>query len=401
VRVPRECYQLLAELDVRLPALRPAQRLGLAVWVYGAVLAGSACQGAVLTALLPVFATLSAARQYLREWCYDGTERAAPCNTHLEVSACFAPVLRWVLRWWQGQELALAIDATLLGDKVAVLTVAVLYRGGAIPVAWHVLPANQAGAWMPPILKLLERLAPAVPAGWTVLVLSDRGLWSRQLWDAIRTHRWHPLMRVRREATFAPLGHRRRRADTLIPGPGHAWVGAGTAFKHRDVRRQGTLLVVWDAAQAEPWLVLTDLPPAGVGVCWYGLRVWVELGFRALKGMGWHWERTRRTDPDRVARHWLVLAVATLWTLATGTRAEDAEAAGLAPAHLRTPPAPPAPPAQRDLSVFQRGLAWLRWQLIRQRRLWRRCWLLPEHWPSPPAGLVIHHDVPPVAPVQP
>ena len=400
MRVPRACYQLLDELDARLPDLRPAQRLGLAVWVYGAVLAGSACQGAVLTALLPVFATLSAARQYLRAWGYDGAERAAPCRTQLDVSACFAPLLRWVLSWWRGKELALAVDATLLGDTVAVLTVAVLDRGCALPVAWHVLPANQDGAWMPPILKLLERLAPAVPAGWTVLVLSDRGLWSRQLWDGIRGHRWHPLMRVRREATFAPLGHRRRRADTRMPGAGHAWVGAGTAFTHRAVRRQGTLLAVWDEGQEEPWLVLTDLAPDAVGVCWDGLRVWVELGFRALKGMGWRWERTRRTDPDRVARHWLVLAVATLWTLATGTRAEDAVAAGLAPAHLRTPPPPPPPPDRRDLSVFQRGLAWLRWQLLRQRRLWRRCWLLPERWPSPPPALVIHHDVPPLAPVQ-
>ncbi|HEY7033017.1 MAG TPA: transposase [Thermomicrobiales bacterium] len=52
--------------------------------------------------------------------------------------------------------------------------------------------------------------------------------------------------------------------------------------------------------------------PAAVGVLWYGLRMWIEVGFRALKGLGWRWERTRRTDPDRVARHWLVLAVATL-----------------------------------------------------------------------------------------
>jgi len=274
--------------------------------------------------------------------------------------------------------------------------VAVLYRGGAIPVAWHVLPANRPGAWIDPILTLLERLAPAVPAGWTVLVLTDRGLWSRRLWDGIRALRWHPLMRVRREATFAPLGRRRRRADTLIPGPGHAWVGAGTAFKHRDVRRPGTLLVVWGAEQEEPWLVLTDLAPGAVGVCWYGLRTWVELGFRALKGVGWRWERTRRTDPDRVARHWLVLAVATLWTLATGTRAEDADRAGVAPANLRTPPASPAPPARRPLSVFQRGLAWLRWQLVRQRRLWARRWLLPEHWPTPPPGLVVLTGDPPV-----
>ena len=29
--------------------------------------------------------------------------------------------------------------------------------------------------------------------------------------------------------------------------------------------------------------------------------------------MGWQWYRTRCLDPTRVDRHWLVLAVATLW----------------------------------------------------------------------------------------
>ena len=401
MRVPRDCYQLEETIGAFLPALRPAQRLGLALWVYGAVVAGSACQAAVVTALLPLGGSAHALRQYLREWLYDGAERAAPCGTDLDVAACFAPLLRWVLAWWRGADLPLAVDATNLGPRVVVLTVSVLYRGCAIPVAWRVVPATAAGEWMGPILGLLERLAPAVPAGWTVLVLADRGLWSPRLWREIRRQGWHPLLRLTARATFRPDGQKRRaRADRLVPGPGHAWVGAGVAFKDKPDRLAGTLLVVWGDGQAEPWVLLTDLPPAAVGPGWYGLRAWIELGFRALKGMGWHWERTRRTDPDRVARHLLVLAVATLWALATGTRAEDAEARGVAPANLRTAPPPPAADRRRRrrLSVFARGVAWLRWQLARGRRLWSRCWLAPEAWPDPPPGLaIVRHPTPPEA----
>lgn len=389
MRVPREVYQLEEVIGAHLPALRPAQRRGLTLWVYGAVLAGSACQAAVVAALLPLTATEHAVRQRLREWLCDGADKAAPCRTQLDVAACFAPLLVWVLAWWQGTALALAIDATALGDRVVVLTVSVLYRGCAIPVAWHVLPANREGAWMDPILGLLGQLAPAVPAGMTVLVESDRGLWSPKLWDGVRALGWHPLLRLQRHTTFRPVGQQRRRADRLVPGPGHAWVGAGTAFKHRAVRRDGTLLVVWDAGQAEPWVLLTDLAPGDVGVCWYGLRAWIELGFRALKGIGWQWQRTRRTDPARVARHWLVLAVATLWVLAYGTRAEDAELAGVPPANLRTPVAAPSGDHRRTLSVFARGVGWLRWQLLRVRRLWQRVWLAPQAWPRPAPGLAV------------
>jgi Transposase DDE domain len=379
-------YQMQTTIAQQFPDLRPAQQRGLAVWVYGTILAHSACESAVLTALL-AFGAWDGLRQRLREWLYDGADKAAPCHTQLDVSRCFAPLLRWLLRWWHGDTLALAVDATAHGEKVVALVISVLYRGTAIPIAWHILPANQKGAWMGPILRRLRQVAPAVPARMTVLVHADCGLWSPRLWKRIRDLGWHPLLRVRKETTFAPAGQRRQRAVDLVPGPGHAWVGRGVAFKHRTVRRAGTLIVVWGTEHAEPWIVLTDLAPQCVGVAWYGLRIWVELGFRALKGVGWQWQQTRRTDPERVARHWLVLAVATLWVVACGTRVEEARAAGVPPARLRTPR--PAPKVQRrKVSVFRLGLAWLRQQVARGR-VWQRLWLTPEPWPDPPSGLAI------------
>ena len=60
------------------------------------------------------------------------------------------------------------------------------------------------------------------PSATLVLVLTDRGLWSPRLWRSIKEIGWHPLMRVRPDATFAPLGQTRRPARTLVPGPGHA-----------------------------------------------------------------------------------------------------------------------------------------------------------------------------------
>ena len=331
MRFPPGYYQLEQAVTSHLPHLRPAQRRGLALWVAGTILAKSGCQHAVLAAL-SVYGPWHALRQRLREWTYDGADKAAPCQTQVEVRHCFAPLLGWVLAWWRGDSLALAIDATQQGERVTALVVSVLYRGTALPVAWHLLPANQPGAWMPPILRLLRWLRPAVPPGMTVLVLADQGLWSPRLWKRIRQLGWHPVMRVQDTIRFQPAGQRRRAvARELVPGPGHAWVGAGVAFKDRPLRRAGTLAVVWDAGQAEPWVVLTDLPPERIGVAWYGLRIWVELGFRVLKGVGWQWQRTRRTDPARVARHWLVLAVATLWTVAVGTRVEDAAWRGVPP----------------------------------------------------------------------
>ncbi len=390
MRFPSEWYQMHQTIAQHFPDLRPAQQGGLTLWVYGTVLAQSACQNAVITALVGL-GFWNGLRQHLREWLYSGPDKARPCNTQVEVALCFAPLLRWLLSWWQGNHLALAIDATLHRDQVCALVISVLYRGNAIPVAWHILPANKKGPWILPIVDLLQLLGPTVPQTMTVLVLTDRGLWSPRLWREITALGWHPLMRVKGNTTFQPLGGRRQPASRLIPGPGYAWVGRGTAFRQPKVRRCGTLLVVWGPNQQEPWLVLTDLSPGDVGVCWYGLRVWIELGFRALKGVGWQWQHSRRTDPDRVSRHWLVLAVATLWVLAYGTRAEDAANLGLPPGRLLRPPPHPLWVHRRRVSIFRQGRSWLTRQLLKGR-LWQRLWLEPEPWPAIPDQLrIIRH----------
>jgi hypothetical protein len=326
----------------------------------------------------------------LREGLDAGADRVAPGRTDLDVTGGFAPLLGWVVSWWRGTAVARAVDAPSLGERRVGLRVSVLDRGCASPVAWPVMPAGQPGAWMAAILARLDRLAPAGPAGGTVLGLSDRGLWSPRRFDRVAARGWPPLLRRQGSVTFRPAGHRPRvSARSLVPGPGHAWVGAGGAVKDRPDRRAGTLRVVWDRGAAAPWLLLTRLPPAAVDGCWYGLRAGIELGFRALKGVGWPWARTRRTDPARVARPWWVLAVATLWVLAYGTRAADAARVGVAPARLRVAPPPPPREYQRWLSVCGRGSGQWRGQLLRARRLWAQVWRAPEAWPEPPPDLII------------
>jgi hypothetical protein len=85
-------------------------------------------------------------------------------------------LLGWVVSWWQGTPLALAMDATALGERFVVLAGSVVSRGCAIPVAWVVWPANTKHAWRREWWRLLRLLRPARPQGWTVIVLADRGL---------------------------------------------------------------------------------------------------------------------------------------------------------------------------------------------------------------------------------
>ena len=105
---------------------------------------------------------------------------------------------------------------------------------------------------------------------------------------------------------------------------------------------------------------MTDTPPKHTGASLYACRHWIEQGFRGLKRGGWQWGRTRRTDPVRVARHLLALAVATLLAVAYGTRLEE----GPRPAacHRANPTAPsadrhstPAPRAAPLSALLRQG----------------------------------------------
>lgn len=126
MRFPRELYQIEAQITQQLPALRPAHALGLALWVYGTVLAKSACLTAILVELV-VFLKRDAARQRLRAWLKDGRDKARPCDAQVELAHCFPALLRGVIAWWQGSTtLPLAIDAVSHQDRVVALVISVL-----------------------------------------------------------------------------------------------------------------------------------------------------------------------------------------------------------------------------------------------------------------------------------
>jgi hypothetical protein len=130
-------------VSTHLPTLSKPQATVLALWSYGIVFAH--CCG--LTTVAALLAGLldrkeAAVRQQLREWCYEAKAKRGRKRHALDVTTCFADLLRWVLAWWDPSDrrLVLALDATTLGTRFTVLAIAVVYRSTAIPVAWAAHP---------------------------------------------------------------------------------------------------------------------------------------------------------------------------------------------------------------------------------------------------------------------
>ena len=373
-----------------MPHLSKPQVTVLAMWSYGIAITRSCGRTTVATFLaLLLQQKATTMEQRLREWGYDATDKRGIHRRELDVTTCFAPLLIWIVSLWTTTSIALALDATSLGDRFVALTVSVVIRGCAIPVAWSICQAQQKGSWRRVWLRLLRQLRPAIPADWVVLVLTDRGLYGRWLFRRIVRLGWHPFMRINRAAKFQPSGQPRWFwLSELVGQVGATWYGRGIAFKSSSSGRLACVLIAWwGEGHDEPWFILTDLPPEACQASWYGLRAWCEQGFKCTKRGGWQWQYTRMSDPTRAARLWLALAIATLWVVSVGSDLEVGPSAeqtelpdlrsilGIA-AHRARP---------RRTRTFRLGCLWLLVQHITHHCLPMPQRLAPEPWPELPA----------------
>lgn len=361
-------YQWTDRVASRFPDLSRAQATALAWYSFGMTLAHSCGLDSVALHLALYLArSANTLRQRLRELYQPAAVKSGHHRTEFDPTACFGPLLRWLTADWSERRLVLALDPTCLGNRFVVLTASVVVRGGAVPVAWKVLNADERGSWNDYWADLLRRLREALGDGWQVLVLSDRGLESAALFRTILALDWHPLMRVKATGTFRPDGWVKRwPMHRFAAAVGRRWRGTGVAYG-RGSELPATLLACWDEGYEGPWLLLTDLAPASANPAWYAFRSWIEQGFKVLKSGGWQWQKTRMTDPDRAARLWAAMALATLWLVEAGGAAQQADL-------------PPFGRGEREPRLFRAGLALILMALL-QGQLASGS-VAPDTWPK-------------------
>ena len=389
---PDRLSQWSHEVSTAFPHLSKPQIWGLVLWSAGIALSGAAgiTQISALLALV-LEQKEQTVFQHLREWYLDAKHKSGTKRRELEVTSCFAPLLCWIVRLWEkgNRHMVLVLDATTLGERWTILSISVVIRSCAIPVAWKVLGGHEKGSWRPHWEGLLKHLQGSIPADWQVLVLADRGLYARWLFQAICACGWHPFLRINLgvkaraegEEDFDWIGR-------WTPIPGTRWKGRVECFAGKASRLRCTLLMHWEAGYEHPWAVLTDLDPEQAEVSWYGMRTWIETGYKDFKRGLWGWHHSKMRDAGRVERFWLAMAVAQLWAVSVGCQAEQQQerqerAADLPATHLarrrRRRPADQPPP--RRLSCVVRGRLGLVAALFNALVL--PCGrLVPEPWPT-------------------
>jgi hypothetical protein len=360
-------YQWFEQVAHHMPHLSRPQGLVLAAFSLGLALARR-CTLSVVAESLPCLGKPDTVERRLQRFL---------SNEKITRQECCQALACWVLTSLAATDLVvLLVDETSLKERMKVMAVSLAYRGRAIPLAWwcyhqEAWPMGQVEL----ITTLLKWVAQGVPQGSTVLVEADRGIGtSPELLRKIEALGWYYLVRVQGQVHLRLAQGQEVPFRTLVPKRGKRWQGAVYAFK-----KAGWLPCwaegQWPAKYQEPWLLLTNYPPAQGR--WYGLRMWEELAFKDFKSSGWQWQRSHVWDPERADRLWLVMALAYGWMISLGTRVVR------------------APKLLKELSrgkrwqhsVFHLGLRFLKRWIEKSRRLFYELVLIP-HLPTCPKSVV-------------
>lgn len=381
-------------LSREMPHLSKPQLQGLATWSFGMVISRSSSLSRVAYFISQLNGeSENTAKKRLKEWYCEPAAKKGEKRAELEVTNCFPCLLKWVISLFPEtcHQLPLALDATTVGQNFTALSINVLYRSCAIPVAWKIVKATEKESWKPLWLNLLDSLKSVVPPQFQVIVCADRGLYAPWLYQKIVSMDWHPFLRINQTGTYQPDGeflwHSLR---DVVKNPGEQWSGKVTCFRTNPL--DCTMLARWDEGYKEPWLIVTDLDSQGESALWYGLRPWIECSYRDFKSDGWQWHKSRMSDPNRAERLWLAMAVATLWMVTLGGEDEGTQpefCPDLIPVEPSAKSAQVGQHHSRHLSCFLKGLLSIIADLLNGQPIFLTRWN-PEPWPGSGSGSLLN-----------
>lgn len=243
-------------------------------------------------------------------------------NERVDLAALSRVLLSWAA-CAEGR-LVLALDWTDLPGGKKMLSLAAPTRGRSLPVHCRVVDErrmHKSQNWLEE--GLLLELQTLLPCGTRVVIVADRGFGRARLMQRCRAMGVSFVLRVEGRAMFRHRGHRQavnrvplRRGETVLI----------REAQYRDEKPVPVQLVLtWRRRMKEPWYLATDLDlPAAQVIGLYGRRMQIEESFRDVKSVRWGFKlrHVRLSQCRRYERLMMVLALATLFLVSVGARAE-------------------------------------------------------------------------------
>lgn len=262
-----------------------------------------------------------------RAWRFIANDRVEPALAMQGVLPRL--VRRWPTKASAGRRLLVSLDWTDFRGLTTLVAAANL-KGRAIPLVWascrkHVYDGHRSrNAFEESLLLMLEA---ALPPGIKPIILADRGFGRTELGRFCQRRGFDYVIRVQGKVTVHFAGQRVR-LDRYPIRKGQSELLRNVLYRNHDPVKQH-VVVRWKKGlpkrRDEPWYLMTSLG-GHKGSRWtarrltelYAKRMAVEQCFRDHKSKrhGWSLRDTGITDPARLDRLLLILALAMLLLIA-------------------------------------------------------------------------------------
>lgn len=314
--------------------------------------------------------------------------RRAENDPEISASLCFHPFARAHLLYGHPKELLLILDPTTQEDRIVMVSVAVWYRGRALPLAWATWAGNTAlqgdGLWKR-IEWLLEQVAGILPANVSITLMADRAFGCPVFIDLLVKQGWHFVLRVQGQTVCQDRNGHEQSLASFVPHQRKRKKLRGKAFKKKGWR-EVSVVCYWGRRHKDPLCLVSDLRPGWELIALYRRRFPIEATFRDYKSCGWRWEQGQVKSLAHVERLLVAMALATWIVLMAGAWQAAHLLSKRPTGHRRTLP--------RDgkRSLFFHGLEVLQEWILDPHPLPSIPWILTD-WDAPTWSqqILAHH----------
>ncbi|BAZ36926.1 hypothetical protein NIES4101_28460 [Calothrix sp. NIES-4101] len=278
-------------------------------------------------------------------------------NPKINTETYYYPLVKQFLKAWQGMEITLALDTSVLWDKYCLIEVCLIWGGRSIPLGQSVLEHGSATVGYEDYHPVLEATSLMLPPGCKMTLLADRGFEHGAFIRWLCEHSWSWAIRAKSDLNVTFSNGRTTAVAQLLPPKGEAYLFRDVTIL-QDIECH--LATANLELAGEPWAVLTDSPLSLQTFELYGQRFGgIEPHFKDYKSAAFDLISSNLRDAQALCCLLMLLAAATLIAISIAVVVTRENRTKMLDWH------------------FQRGLSFLQLGLREIKRLCYQCLPIP------------------------
>jgi hypothetical protein len=340
----QELYNRLNEKLRELVPVKNGKQVTNWIWIVVGVLQSQSPNLSKIANCLPMETQATSRVTLIRRWLM---------NPHVKVWMFYKKILEHVLAGWSAVDAYLILDGVMVfGDRWQIFRVSLQHGCRAIPIAWTIVE----GEGLVKVTKLksmLEKVHKFLKKHVKrVIFLADAGFRDCDWAQLCLKLGWNYGIRVACNTYITMTDGTSDRLDNLVPENCNRYFQNGLLT--REAKLQTNVSVTWTTNQKgelEMVALITDQIACRARLREYSCRMSIEQSFRDDKSGGFDLEHTRLQHAQRIDHLLLAIAIATLWCHELGEfvlEQGNSSRCQVDPAY------------NRNLSLFQLGLRWLK-----------------------------------------